>query len=78
MWQDYVLAVGAFLFSAALIPTLRAKQKPALSTSVLTSAVLWVFAITYATLELWLATIAQVLGACLWGVLAVQTYKMRK
>lgn len=72
MWQDYVLAVGAFLFTVALIPTLRGINKPALSTSVMTSAVLWVFAATYATLELWLATIAQVIGACAWAVLAWQ------
>ncbi len=78
MWQDYILAVGAFLFSLALIPTIRSKQKPALTTSVLTSAVLWVFAITYATLELWLATVAQILGAGLWGFLAVQTVRLKK
>lgn len=76
MWQDYVLAVGAFLFTIALIPTLRGKNKPAFSTSVITSTVLWVFAGTYATLELWLATVAQVVGACAWGVLAWQVRRV--
>jgi len=75
MWQDYVLAVGAFIFSVALIPTLRSKQKPALPTSILTSIVLCVFAVTYASLGLWLAVVAQFLGAFVWGILAWQRYQ---
>ena len=75
MWQDYVLAVGVFIFSLALIPTIRSNQKPALSTSVLTSIVLFVFAITYASLGLWLAVVAQFVGAFVWSVLAWQRYR---
>lgn len=63
------------MFTIALIPTIRGKNKPAFSTSIVTSAVLWIFAVTYMTLELWLATIAQVIGACAWAVLAWQVRK---
>mgnify|MGYP006379675603 CR=1 FL=1 len=75
MWQDYVLAVGAFMLSIALIPTLRSKQKPALFTSVLTGGILCVFAVTYASLGLWLAVISQFIGAAAWFLLAWQKHK---
>lgn len=78
MWQDYVLAVGAFMFTIALIPTLRGKNKPAFSTSAMTASVLVIFTVTYATLELWLATVAQAIGACAWTVLAWQAHKRAK
>ena len=78
VWQDIVLSVGMWIFVIALIPTLRGKEKPALSTSIVTSAVLAVFVLTYATLELWLSTIASAVIAVLWFVLAAQKYRKGK
>jgi hypothetical protein len=73
-WQDGVLALGALMFAIALIPSVTSKDKPALWTSILTCTVLIVFAITYASLSLWFATITTSLTALLWGVLIIQKY----
>ncbi|MFO0781294.1 MAG: hypothetical protein U0524_00170 [Candidatus Saccharimonadales bacterium] len=79
MWQDYVLAVGAFFFSIALIPSLRGSQKPAVLTSVLTAITLAIFAVTFVTLDLWLSAIAEAIGVLCWGALAAQVmYQNRK
>lgn len=71
-WQDIVLAVGSLIFAIALIPSVISEHKPALSTSILTAAVLAVFTATYATLSLWYATTTTGLTAIIWGVLAFQ------
>lgn len=73
-WQDIVLAFGSLLFSLALIPTIRSKNKPALSTSLITFGVLIVFACTYATLSLWLSTISATINGCAWLILAIQKH----
>jgi len=78
MWQDYVLPVGAFMFSIALIPTLRSKtQKPALWTSIGTVLVLIVFAVTFATLDLWVSAIAEAIGVLFWSALAIQVIRSK-
>jgi hypothetical protein len=74
-WQDIVIAAGSLVFAVALIPSVLSKDKPALSTSVMTGTVLVVFSITYATLSLWYATITTSLAAGLWIALAVQKLK---
>lgn len=72
MWQDILLMVGGFIFSLALIPSILSKDKPAISTSLMTGVILLVYAFTYFTLNLWLATIAVTLTGVLWLVLAAQ------
>ncbi|MDO8620333.1 MAG: hypothetical protein Q7R64_03230 [bacterium] len=74
MWQDIVFSVGQWIFIIALIPSLLSKEKPALSTSLMTGTVLAVFAFTYSTLSLWTASVSTVLSAGTWFVLAVQKY----
>ncbi len=71
-WQDIVLAVGSLVFSIALIPSLRSKDKPAFATSVVTFLVLITFAITYMTLSFWFSTVAIAINALTWLVLAIQ------
>lgn len=78
MWQDYVLAVGAFFFSIALIPSLRSQDKPAVLTSILTAVTLAVFAVTFATLNLWLSAIAEAIGVVCWSVLAWQVVLQKR
>ena len=73
-WQDYVIAVGSIIFIIALMPTVLSKEKPHLSTSLMTGTVLMVFAITYLTLRLWFAAITTALTSLQWFVLAVQKY----
>ena len=55
VWQDIVLSVGAWIFFIALIPSIKSRDKPAIMTSLPTGIVLVIFALTYATLGLWLS-----------------------
>lgn len=71
-WQDYVLASGSLIFSLALIPSLRSKNKPAISTSLVTFGVLVVFGITYITLSLWFSAVSVTINALAWLTLAIQ------
>jgi hypothetical protein len=76
-WQDYVLATGSLLFTLALIPSLRAKNKPALSTSLITVVVLVIFALTYITLSLWFSAAAAGLNGLAWLALALQKHRQK-
>jgi len=71
-WQDIVLAIGSLLLAVALIPSLRSEDKPALTTSLLTASCLAVFAVVYASLELWYSTTTTSLTSFLWFILAYQ------
>lgn len=77
MWQDYVIAVGAIGLALALIPSIRADQKPSVFTSAPTAFVLFVFSASYASLDLWFAACTQFVGAALWTVLALQAFRTR-
>lgn len=75
-WQDIVLTAGSWIFIIALIPTLRGREKPQISTSVVTGCILVVYAFVYATLELWISVVSTSALALSWFVLAAQ--KMRQ
>ena len=72
IWQDVVLAIGQTLFAIALIPALRSKQKPPKSTSALTGVTLLVFAVTFATLDLWWGAVTAAVCGGLWLILFCQ------
>lgn len=72
MWQDWVLMVGGFGFSLALLPTVFSKSKPAWTTSLLTSIILLSGVGTYATLGLWKAALSGGITAVLWVILLIQ------
>ena len=74
-WQDLVFMIGGFIFSLALIPTIRAKEKPAISSSLMTLVVLTAYGVSYLTLDLYLASITTILTAGAWLILLIQ--KMR-
>ena len=61
-----------FLF--ALIPSITSDDKPSKWTSLMTASALTVFAFTYASLSLNLATIAVALSAAGWWVLFYQKW----
>jgi uncharacterized membrane protein YjdF len=71
-WQDIIIAIGSLVFSIALLPSVFSKHKPALWTSVITGIVLFILALTYASLRFWYATTITALTASLWLVLAAQ------
>ena len=77
-WQDIVLSIGQYIFVIALLPSVFGKDKPALSSSLLTGTVLGVFSVVYATLGLWSSTIASVLVTATWFLLAWQQYRKNK
>lgn len=78
VWQDVVLTAGSIIFIIALVPSVLSKDKPALTTSLMTGSVLAVFAIVYATLSLWLATVTVASTSLTWFILAYQKYAMNK
>lgn len=77
-WQDWVLSAGQWVFIAALIPTVISHDKPALTTSLITGTVAVIFALTFATLSLWIAALSTLLTSATWFVLAYQKYRQNK
>jgi hypothetical protein len=77
-WQDIVISVGSLVFAVALIPSVVGQDKPALSTSLTTGIVLTVFTVTYASLDLWYATITTAGAAILWSILAIQKIRQAR
>jgi membrane glycosyltransferase len=71
-WQDYVLSVGALVFSLALLPSVFSHHKPALWTSLLTATVLIIYIFVYASLSLWYTTCMVALNGFMWLILAAQ------
>ena len=76
-WQDIVIAAGQWVFFAALIPSIRGTEKPALSTSLITGLTLLVYAGTFATLSLWVGAASSLLTACGWFTLAWQKRRQK-
>lgn len=72
MIQDYVLTAGSIVFVLALIPAIRAAEKPARSTCGLTAGVLYVFAVTDWTLNLKFTAFTTFLAAAAWSILLLQ------
>jgi hypothetical protein len=72
MWQDWILGLIGYVFALTLIPMLRQRAKPPLTTSLSTFALLMVMAVTEATLGLWNTTVSTVVTMALWGTLALQ------
>jgi hypothetical protein len=77
-WQDWVLSVGGFAILISLLPTIRGDQKPALTTSFMSSVIVALFAFSMATLGLWLSAVANAGIAIAWGVLAWQRYTLNR
>ncbi len=72
MWQDYALAVVQIIFCVTLIPMLFAKEKPPLSSSIMTGTALLFGAFLFGTLGLWLASLSQAVVGLQWLTLAAQ------
>ena len=73
-WQDIVLSLSLVAFNVALIPSIIGKQKPRITTSVLTSLFLIPEVIVFVSLGLWYSFIMASINSVLWGILAVQRY----
>ena len=73
-WQDIVLAVGAWVFIVALLPALFSKDKPPVSTSVLTGGILAVYVVVNVTLHLLLNAFSTGILSICWLTLGAQKY----
>lgn len=72
MWQDIVLTAGSLIFMLALVPSVTGVDKPAVATSTMTAAVLYVFAAVDLTLGLVFTAVTTAGTALLWSTLLVQ------
>ena len=72
MWQDWVLMIGGFLFTIALLPSIFGKRKPERLSSIITGSILLTFGFTYATLGLWKSLAMTIVCAGVWFILAIQ------
>jgi hypothetical protein len=73
-WQDAVLSVGEIIFAIALLPSILSKDKPALATSILNAAVLFIMGFVDLTISLYGTAGGLFLVGILWTILAVQKY----
>ena len=76
-WQDIVLSVSNLVFGIALIPSIRGKNKPALSTSLITTIFLSSSLVAYISLALWYTAFTTSINALCWGTLAVQKARQK-
>ncbi|MEP7205163.1 MAG: hypothetical protein ABI716_03150 [Candidatus Saccharibacteria bacterium] len=77
-WQDIVLAICVLFFNIALIPSVLGKDKPQLSTSLLTFLFLLPQVVVFISLSLWYAFAMSFINACLWASLAFQKIKANR
>ncbi len=75
-WQDIVISLGGVFFAVALTPSLIGEDKPAFKTSIITASILIIMVFTYASLELWLSALMNAIMCVMWGILAVQKYRI--
>lgn len=78
MWQDTVIAICQLLFIVAMWPTIKGKDKPALSTCIMNTVLVAVIAFCLGTLHLWFSLITATSTALLWLTLVIQKMKIDK
>ncbi len=72
IWQDIVMMAVCFSFAVALIPTVRAVEKPAKVTCAWTGLGLFVLAGCMGSLDLWLSMSSNILAGGVWLLLLFQ------
>ncbi|MBI1957534.1 MAG: hypothetical protein HYS44_03740 [Candidatus Niyogibacteria bacterium] len=75
MWQDYMFMIGQWIMTASLFPTLFAREKPSLWTSIPTGIFCLLFGFTFYTLSFPWSTASASAAGVLWLILAVQKYR---
>jgi len=71
-YADYILLIGAIILDITFLPTLLGKNKPARSTALAFTLVLATFTLVFLSLGLTWSSIAQGVGAGLWGITIFQ------
>jgi len=73
-WQDWVIMIGCFVLGFALLPSILSEFKPAPATCLMSTLILFAFTISFATLKLWLSTVAEAFACMMWLILLIQTF----
>lgn len=76
-WQDIVITVGTLVFVIALVPALISKDKPPVSTSLVSGITILIYAFTFSTLGLWFSFVINIISGSLWLILAWQKAEMK-
>jgi hypothetical protein len=71
-WQDIVISIAQLCFVFALIPSIRSKDKPAASSSIMNIVLLAIINTCLLTLQLWFSAFTGCLVMIAWLVLAIQ------
>lgn len=74
-WQDIVISLGQWAMTLALLPSLFGKNKPAVSSSLMTGSLISMFGFTYGTLGLWSSVVSSAACALAWFTLAWQQWR---
>ena len=77
-WQDGLLFIGSIVLGLSLWPSIRGKDKPALKTSFVQTAILASYGIAYVTLGLWGAAAGIAINTLGWLVLLVQKVHIKR
>ena len=77
IWQDLTIAIAQGLFAVALVPTILAKSKPPVATSIPMSFGLIAITVAVGSLELWWSATTTFANAVLWAAIAVQGWRQR-
>ncbi|MEK7583543.1 MAG: hypothetical protein AAB483_04050 [Patescibacteria group bacterium] len=77
-WQDIILTVGSWIFAIVLIPSIRSKDKPALTSSLLTALLCTIYIAVYISLHFWTTSISMAVLATMWWILAYQKWRSNK
>lgn len=77
-WQDIVLSISVLAFNIALIPSLVGKQKPRMTTSLITAVFLIPQVIVFFSLSLWYSFAMALINSLLWFTLLAQAYSKSK
>ena len=78
MWQDTVIAICQLAFLPAMLPSIRGKDKPAFSTSVMNAVIVTIITAMLFSLNLIFSGVTASLIAVCWIILAIQKYKINK
>ena len=82
MWQDYVIAIVSVLFGFILLPQFRDVLKGEtvlnVTTAGLTTVGLYILAITFFTLEMWVSVSAEIFSGTVWLFLFIFSFRNKK
>jgi hypothetical protein len=81
MWQDIVIAIVGLSFGFMLLPQLRdviGGKSINILTAGLTTAGLYIMAVTFYTLEMWITVFAEIFSGTVWLLLFVYSIKNKR